>query len=84
MKTITVAQLRQNPTAALEDVQAGADYVVTRHRRMIARLVPLGGDAVEITPAPRQSASHLAARSRDGLRGYKATEALLAELAQDR
>lgn len=40
MKTITVAQLRQNPTAALEDVERGETYVVTRHRREIGRLVP--------------------------------------------
>lgn len=43
MKTITVAQLRQNPTAALDDVERGETYVVTRHRREIARLVPPAG-----------------------------------------
>ncbi|MFT4123771.1 MAG: type II toxin-antitoxin system Phd/YefM family antitoxin [Microbacteriaceae bacterium] len=40
MKTITVAQLRQNPTAALDAVERGETYVVTRHRREIGRLVP--------------------------------------------
>lgn len=40
MKTITVAELRQNPTAALDEVEHGETYVVTRHRREIGRLVP--------------------------------------------
>lgn len=40
MKTITVAELRQNPTDALAAVEQGETYVVTRHRREIGRLVP--------------------------------------------
>lgn len=52
MKTITVAELRQNPTQALADVEAGESYVVTKHRRPVARLAPLGNEATEII-APR-------------------------------
>jgi antitoxin (DNA-binding transcriptional repressor) of toxin-antitoxin stability system len=40
MKAISVAELRQNPTAALDQVEQGATFVVTRHRREVARLVP--------------------------------------------
>lgn len=40
MKTISVGDLRQNPTAALDDVEHGETYSVTRHRREIARLIP--------------------------------------------
>lgn len=40
MKTISVGDLRQNPTAALDAVEHGETYSVTRHRREIARLVP--------------------------------------------
>lgn len=40
-KTITVAELRQNPTEALNAVEAGETYLVTRHNRPIARLVPV-------------------------------------------
>lgn len=40
MKTISVGDLRQNPTSALDDVEHGETYSVTRHRREIARLVP--------------------------------------------
>jgi len=40
MKTISVGELRQNPTRALDEVEHGETYVVTRHRREIGRLVP--------------------------------------------
>jgi prevent-host-death family protein len=41
MKTISVGELRQNPTEALSEVERGGTYVVTRHRRPIAQLVPI-------------------------------------------
>ena len=41
MKTITVGQLRQNPTTMLAEVEAGETYSVTRHSREIARIVPV-------------------------------------------
>ncbi|MBK7822297.1 MAG: type II toxin-antitoxin system Phd/YefM family antitoxin [Tessaracoccus sp.] len=40
MKTISVGQLRQNPSDALAEVERGETYLVTRHRREIGRLVP--------------------------------------------
>ena len=49
MKTISVGELRQNPTAMLDDVQAGEVYAVTRHGREIARVVP-------VTPAVQLAA----------------------------
>lgn len=42
MKTISVGELRQNPTRALGEVEHGDSYSVTRHNREIARLVPPG------------------------------------------
>lgn len=83
MKSITVAELRQNPTAALDDVEHGEAYVVTRHRRPIARLVPIE-DPVAIIPARDRGPSRLADRPREHLHGYEETEALLAEMASDR
>ena len=50
MKTITVGQLRQNPTQALQDVERGEAYVITRHNRQIAQLVPIR-DTGEASPA---------------------------------
>ncbi|WP_206074424.1 type II toxin-antitoxin system Phd/YefM family antitoxin [Antribacter gilvus] len=40
MNTVTVAELRQNPTPVLEAVEHGETFVVTRYRKEIARLVP--------------------------------------------
>lgn len=40
MKTITVGELRQNPTAALDEVERGSTYRITRHSREIGRIVP--------------------------------------------
>lgn len=56
MKTISVAQLRQNPTEALAEVERGETYVVTRHRHEIGRLVP---PAVRRGVAPDQFAAIL-------------------------
>lgn len=39
-KTISVGELRQNPTTALNAVAAGDSYDVTKHNQVIARLVP--------------------------------------------
>jgi prevent-host-death family protein len=49
MKTIPVAALRQNPTQALAEVEQGETYIVTRHNREIARLVP-PEPAATVTP----------------------------------
>ncbi|ALJ22012.1 hypothetical protein AOA12_19790 [Microbacterium sp. No. 7] len=38
--TISVGELRQNPTRALDEVSDGATVVVMRHNRPIADLVP--------------------------------------------
>lgn len=40
MKKIPVAKLRQNPTQVLNEVERGGTYIVTRHNREVARLVP--------------------------------------------
>lgn len=49
MKTVTVGQLRQNPTEVLAEVEAGATYTITRHGQVIGRIVAPGG-AADITP----------------------------------
>ena len=50
MKRISVGELRQNPTRMLDDVAAGETYVVTRHQREVARVVPTVSSAVVIPP----------------------------------
>lgn len=54
MKTVSVAALRQNPTQALTEVEQGATYIVTRHNREIARLVP-PAPTVTVTPEDFQA-----------------------------
>lgn len=81
MKTITVAQLRQNPTAALDEVEQGGTYLVTRHRRPIARLVPVEPEPVVLLPARNPGPSDLA--SLPARHSYEQTEALLAEMKSD-
>lgn len=78
MKTITVAELRQNPTNALDEVEHGATYVVTRHRRAVARLVPAVA-AVDLVPAERPGPSRLSERPHREL----ATAASVDELLDD-
>ncbi|MDR1441018.1 MAG: type II toxin-antitoxin system Phd/YefM family antitoxin [Bifidobacteriaceae bacterium] len=43
MKTISVGDLRQNPTAALAAVERGETYLVVKYRQPVAQLVPYGG-----------------------------------------
>ncbi len=73
MKTISVGELRQNPTAALDAVEHGETFVVTRHRREIARLVPPAGST---GATPEQYARMLRSAPLDG--------SWAAEVARDR
>ncbi|WP_369369666.1 type II toxin-antitoxin system Phd/YefM family antitoxin [Promicromonospora sp. Populi] len=41
MNSVSIAELRQNPTPVLDAVERGETYVVTRYRKEIARLVPV-------------------------------------------
>lgn len=50
MKKISVGELRQNPSAMLAEVEAGASYQITRHNREIGRIVPPQA-GVSLTPA---------------------------------
>jgi prevent-host-death family protein len=40
MNSVSIAELRQNPTPVLDAVEHGETYVVTRYRKEIARIVP--------------------------------------------
>lgn len=60
MKTITVGQLRQNPTAMLAEVEAGETYRIIRHDHEVARVV-LFGAGVALTPRRRSGGSECGA-----------------------
>lgn len=78
MRSITVAELRQNPTDALNAVESGETYVVTRHRREIARLVPT--DQVDVVPPKKTGPASLSARPRHRLRSAGTIAELLADM----
>lgn len=78
MKTITVGQLRQNPTPMLEEVEAGEVYRITRHDREIARIIPRD-PSVSLLPPKRAGGSHLAALTRHELRTAASIDELLAD-----
>lgn len=76
MKTISVGELRQNPTAMLDEVTAGEVYAVTRHGREIARIVPVT-PAVELIPPRRPGPFRLAELPPVELRTAATVEELL-------
>ncbi len=87
MKTITVAQLRQNPTEALADVESGETYVVTRHRRPVAKLVPPDDSnrtLLALIPAKHPRPAHLSSRRAWQLKTAATIADLLADMDSDR
>lgn len=79
MKSITVGELRQNPTAAFSEVESGETYVVTRHHREVARLVPPSGEA-DLIPAKRSGPARLSERPPQHLRTAETIDDLLADM----
>ncbi len=59
MKTISVGELRQNPTQMLDDVAAGEVYVVTRHNREVAHVIPTVSSST-IMPPRTEDPAHTA------------------------
>ena len=53
MTSITIAELRQNPSPALDAVEHGQTMSVTRYRKPIAYLVPAARPAVSGADAMR-------------------------------
>jgi len=78
VKTITVGQLRQNPTEALEEVEAGQTYLITRHQHRIARLVPDEAGVVLIPPK-KTGGTHLTGIAPHELRTASSIDELLDE-----
>ncbi len=79
MKTVTVAQLRQNPTAMLAEVENGATYRITRHNREIGRIVPPGAGATLI-PAKRAGRARTSELARLEVQSAESLDALLDEM----
>ncbi len=82
MKTISVGELRQNPTRMLDDVAAGETYVVTRHNREIARVSPTTSSATVI-PARKRTGARTASLPRVELPDSQGFDDFLDELSGD-
>jgi prevent-host-death family protein len=80
-RTISVGELRQNPTSMLDDVASGESYVVMNRRRPIARIVPIDDD--ERWTANRDRIDAYLARERRLLGEDRADLASLADLVAD-
>ena len=59
MNQITVAQLRQNPTAMLDAVERGEEYQITRHNKVIGRIIPEPVRGVNLIPPKRAGSARL-------------------------
>lgn len=79
MKTISVGELRQNPTVMLAEVAAGETYRITRHGREVGRILP-PDEAIALIPAPRPGGMQLTGREPHELRSAPTVEALLDDL----
>ncbi|MDP9806848.1 prevent-host-death family protein [Trueperella bonasi] len=57
MDTLSLAELRQNPTHALNAVEDGRTFIITRHKRPIAKLVPMS-DHLDLQIIPARTPRH--------------------------
>lgn len=83
MKTISVGELRQNPSAMIADVEAGEVYEVTRHHRRVGYIVPAASSAT-ITPRRVTGPARTGDLPRHMLRSAASIDELLTEDREDR
>lgn len=79
MKTITVGELRQNPTQMLDDVAAGETYQITRHGREVGRILP-PPEGPSLIPAKKKGAMRLSGRPAHELRTAASIDELIDEV----
>ncbi len=79
MKSVTVGQLRQNPTQMLAEVEAGATYRITRHNHEIGRIVPPGNETV-LVPAKKRGWSRTRLLPHHEIRTAESVDTLLDEM----
>ena len=60
-KTITLREANQAFARCIREVEAGAEYIITRNGRAVARLVPVG---VRRILSPEQQAARARTRAR--------------------
>lgn len=79
MKTITVGELRQNPTRMLEDVAGGETYRITRHGHAVGLILPAAEQAVPVSPR-KKGAMRLSGIPAHQLRSAETIDELIDEV----
>lgn len=79
VKTVSVRELRQNPSQMLRDVEAGESYTITSYNRPIARVEPTAS-STQIIPPKRTGRPNLTAPPRHELRSAGSIDELLDDL----
>lgn len=79
MKSITGGELRQNPTAMLDEVAAGETCRITRHGREVGRILP-PDEALPLIPPRALATMRLSDRPAHELRTAPTIDALLDEV----
>ena len=64
-KTITLREANQAFARCVRDVESGAEYIITRNGRPVARLVP-AGDRRTLSPAQQAARARTRARMKKG------------------
>ena len=76
MKSISVGELRQNPTAMIDDLERGEPYALTRHHRTVGTIVP-AGSSTSIIPRRRTGAASTSRIVRHELRTASSIDELI-------
>jgi len=83
VKTISVGELRQNPTQMLREVESGETYVITRHGREVGRVVPPTPRLDVVFPAKHRLTTRLADRPRVALKTAASVDELIEDMKGD-
>lgn len=77
MKTISVGELRQNPTDMVADVESGEVYELTKHNRRVGFIVPATSPTHIITPRVATGGARTRTIMRHELRSASTIDELL-------
>lgn len=82
MKTVSVAVLKQQLSGYLHQVEGGQTFIVTAHRRPVARVVPHDGERTELRPPRSEPRTLLRLKGVRLSPGRSAVETLIEDRAR--
>jgi antitoxin (DNA-binding transcriptional repressor) of toxin-antitoxin stability system len=82
VKRISVGELRQNPTAMVDDLEHGEPYTLTRHNRAVGTILPAASSTV-IIPRRRTGAASTRTIARHQLRTASSIDELVNDAQGD-